>query len=319
MSTLKPLIVILGPTASGKTDLAIKLAKKFNGEIVCADSRTIYQGMDIGTAKPVPKIRNSKSKIRNGYIIKGVSHYLIDIVKPNQNFTVAQFKKMAIKIIKDIQQRKKIPFLVGGTGLYISAIVDNLEIPAVRPDKNLRKKLESQAKKYGSDYLYKKLIKLDPEAKNFIQKENLRRVIRALEVCLKLKKPFSQLRKKGGPLFKILQIGIKIPRKKLYQRINQRVEQMIKMGLVDEVKKLSKKYSLNLPSMSAIGYREIGLYLQNKISLNQAIELIKKNTRHYAKRQMTWFKKDKRIHWLSANNFQKIQKLIKKFIGEDQP
>lgn len=314
-TNLKSLVVILGPTASGKTDFAIKLAKKFKGEIICADSRTIYKGMDIATAKPLGK----KSIINNqlSIIIQGIPHYMIDIIKPNQTFTVAQFKKIAIKIIKDIHQRGKLPFLVGGTGLYISAIVNNLEIPSVRPDKNLRKKLEKQAKKYGLNYLYKKLLKQDPEAQNFVQKDNLRRIIRALEVCLKTKKPFSQLRQKGKPLFKTLQIGIKIPRQKLYQRINQRVDKMIKMGLVDEVKKLSRKYSFNLPSMSGIGYRQIKLYLQNKKSLNEAIDLIKRDTRHYAKRQMTWFKRDKRIRWLSPTNFKKAQKIIKKFIEKN--
>ncbi|MGB9609205.1 MAG: tRNA (adenosine(37)-N6)-dimethylallyltransferase MiaA [Minisyncoccia bacterium] len=314
-SNLKPLIVILGQTASGKTDLAIKLAKKYQGEIICADSQTIYKGMNIGTAKP----KGKKSIINNhpALIVRKIPHYMIDIVKPNQTFSVGQFKNLAIKIIKDIHRRGKIPFLVGGTGLYISAIVDNLEIPRVRPDRKLRKKLEEQAKKYGLNYLYKKLLKLDPEAKNFVQKENLRRVIRALEVCLKTKNPFSQLRQKGKPLFNVLQIGVKIPRPLLYQRINQRVDKIIKLGLIQEVKKLVKKYSFNFPAMDAIGYRQIGLYLNKKISLKQAIELIKRDTRHYAKRQMTWFKRDKRIHWVSPDNFQIIQKLIKNFIEKN--
>lgn len=309
---LKPLVVILGPTASGKTDIAIKLAKKFRGEIICADSRTIYKGMDIGTAKPCGRqITKNKWRIT---IVKNIPHYMIDIVRPDQIFTVAQFKNQAIEIIKNIHEHGKIPFLVGGTGLYISAIVDNLRIPHVPPNKKLREKLIKQSKKYGTIYLYKKLLKLDPESKNFVRKENLRRIIRALEVCLKTKKPFSQLRQKGKPLFNVLQIGIKIPRQKLYQRINQRVDKMIRMGLAKEVKKLAKKYSFNLPSMTGIGYRQIGLYLQNKISLEQAVELIKRDTRRYAKRQMTWFKRDKRICWLRSDNLKKIEQLIKKFI-----
>lgn len=326
---LPPLIVILGPTASGKTGMAIKLAKKYNGEIICADSRTIYKGMDIGTAKPGP--RKSTRMNHKCSLINGVPHYMIDMVRPDQEFTVAQFKEQAIKIIKDIQKRGKLPFLVGGTGLYISAIVDNWQMPAVPPNKKLREKLEKQTKRYDSGYLYQKLLKLDPRAKDFIQKENLRRVIRGLEVCLLTKKPFSQLRQKGEPMFKVQQIGIKIPRKQLYKRINQRVDKMIKIGLVGEVKKLSKKYSWHLPAMSGLGYRQIGLYLQNKIGLDEAIELIKKETRHYAKRQMTWFsapkgrdlaslagqaggRRDKRIHWFSPINLKKIQRLIKNFI-----
>lgn len=327
MSTLPPLIVILGPTASGKTDLAIKLAKKISAdglvsgwksaEIVCADSRTVYRRMDIGTAKPLPKIKGQGSKVpgragKSGYIIQGVPHYIIDIVKPDEEFTVAQFKNLALKIIHDIHQRGKLPFLVGGTGLYISAIVDNLEIPAVPPDKKLRKKLEQQIKKYGLPYLYQKLIKLDPEAKQFVSEDNPRRVIRALEVCLKTKKKFSLLRQQGEPLFRVLQAGVKISRPELYQKINQRTDQMIKAGLVEEVKGLGEKYSFNLPAMSGIGYRQIGLYLKNKISLNEAVELIKKDTRHYAKRQMTWFRRDKRIRWLNPNNFKQAIQLIKK-------
>ncbi|MDD3102498.1 MAG: tRNA (adenosine(37)-N6)-dimethylallyltransferase MiaA [Patescibacteria group bacterium] len=327
MSNRKKLIVILGPTASGKTDIALKLAKKISAqgrpasgwhgvEIICADSRTIYKGMDIGTAKAVPKTRNR-------YIINGIQHHMIDIIQPNQEFTVAQFKQKAIEIIDDIQKRNKTPFLVGGTGLYISSLVDNFDIPAIAPDEKLRKKLEKMANQYGPDYLWKKLIKLDPEAKKFIQKENIRRVIRALEVCLKTKKPFSQARQKGEPLFKTLLIGINLPRQTLYQKINQRVDKMIDIGLIDEVKKLIKKY---LPTgalaktglahsraFSGIGYKEIISYLRNEITLPEATDLIKKNTRHYAKRQITWFKRDKRIKWIKKLN--QAQILIKKFLA----
>ena len=321
MSNLKKIIVILGPTASGKTDIALKLAKEFKGEIICADSRTIYKGMDIGTAKPLHGTWDMEHGTRI-YKINGIPHYMIDVVRPNQEFTVAQFKQKAIEIINDIQKRNKIPFLVGGTGLYISSLVDNFDIPAIAPDKKLRSKLEKMAAKYGPDYLWKKLIKLDPKAEKFIQKENLRRVIRALEVCLKTKKPFSQIRQKGEPLFETLLIGINQPRLILYQRINQRVDKMIKSGLINEVKKLMKKYlpagalakvgSVNLPAFSGIGYKEIISCLRGEINLIEAADLIKKNTRHYAKRQITWFKREKRIYWIK--NIQEAEKLIKKFI-----
>jgi len=308
------LIVVLGPTATGKTDFAIKLAKQFRGEIVCADSRTIYQQMDIGTAKPgprkYPRINHKFPQI----IIKGAVHYLIDIKKPNENFTAAEFKERALKIIKDVQSRGKIPFLIGGTGLYISAVINNLDIPKIAPDKKLRKKLEVYAKKYGLKKLYAKLIKLDPEAKNFIDAKNPRRIIRALEVCLKTKQKFSQLRQPGQSLFNILQIGLNLPRQELYKKINSRVDQMIKNGLIKETKSLMKKYSPNLPSMTGIGYQQVGLYLKNKITLPEAIELIKKDTRHYAKRQLTWFKRDKNIKWLNQNNTTSAEKIIKKFI-----
>ncbi len=314
------LIVILGPTASGKTELALKLAKKYNGEIICADSRTVYREMNIGTAKPGQneklKMKNEKcSAKRNSYqkpiFINHIPHYLIDVVKPDQKFSVAEFKQKTLKIIKGVHQKNKIPFLVGGTGLYISAVVDNLDIPKVPPDKKLREKLENNIKKYGLNYLWGKLIKLDSEAANFVQKQNPRRIIRALEVCLKTKKTFSELRKKGEQLLNVLQIGIKIPFEKLEWKIGQRTDQMIENGLIEETENLIKKYSSS-PLLNTIGYQEIVSYLQNKISLDQAISLIKKNTRRYARRQMTWFKRDKRIHWIK--NQKEAERLLKNFL-----
>ena len=277
------LIVILGPTASGKSDLAIKLAKKFSGEIVSADSRQIYKEMDIGTNKLTQKQ------------MSGIKHYLIDMIKPDQEFTLAQYKRLAVKAIKDIQKRGKLPFLVGGTGLYIQVIVDNLQIPRAKPDKKLRNKLE----KLTNQELLQQLKKIDPLTARAIDLNNKRRLIRALEVCLKTKKPFSQQRKKGQPLFDVCQIGLKLNKKTLERRINQRVEQMLKMGLIEEAKKLTKKYSLDWPAMSGIGYQEISQYLQGKINLEQVKALIKQHTRQYARRQMTWFKKDQRINWLN--------------------
>jgi tRNA dimethylallyltransferase len=299
------LIVILGPTAIGKTDFAIKLAKQVNGEIISADSRTVYQQMNIGTAKP----SSSQRKL--------IPHYLLDVRRPDQIFTVAEFKKQALRIIQDIQSHGKIPFLVGGTGLYISAIVNNLSVPQIAPDKKLRKKLEVYIKKYGLKKLYAKLIKLDPEAKEFIDPKNPRRIIRAIEVYLKTKQKFSQLRQSGQPLFRTLQIGLNLPRHKLYEKINNRTDQMIKSGLIKETQGLMKKYSPNLPSMSGIGYKQISLYLKNKISLPIAIELIKRDTRRYAKRQLTWFKRDKNIRWLVSDDAARAKKIIKNFIKRE--
>jgi tRNA dimethylallyltransferase len=290
------LIVILGPTGSGKSELAVKLAKKFEGEIVSADSRQIYQEMDIGTAKITKKQ------------MAGIPHYLINRVKPNQEFTLARYKKEAIKIIKDIQKRNQLPFLVGGTGLYIQAVVDNLQIPQVKSDKKLRNKLE----RLTNQQLYQRLKKLDPLALQTIDPNNKRRMIRALEVCLKTKKPFSRQKQKGRALFNILQIGLKLDKKTLEKRINQRVGKMFKAGLVREVEKLIKKYRPGLASMSGIGYQEIIPYLQNKISLSQAKKLIKLHTRQYARRQMTWFKRDQRIIWL--DNYKKAEQTIKQFL-----
>ncbi len=293
---MKKLVVILGPTASGKTELAISLAKKINGEVVSADSRQIYRGFNIGTAKPTREM------------MKKVKHYLIDIKKPNQIYTAWQYKKDAVEKINKIIERGKIPFLVGGTGLYIKAVVDNLKIPQVEPDLKLRKKLELRIKKEGLKNLYEELIKIDPEAAYIVDPNNPRRVIRALEVALKTKKPFSLQRKKGKPLFDVLQIGL-LPNK---EKIEKRADKMIKAGLVKEVKNLIKTYDKNLPTFDAIGYREIIDYLGGKISLAEAIEKIKKNTWRYAKRQMTWFKKDQRIHWIRSKK--EAEKLIKKFL-----
>jgi len=295
---MNKLIVILGPTASGKTDLSIKLAKRYNGEVVSADSRQIYKGMDIGTAKPLE--------------LENIDHWLLDIKNPNQNYTVAEYKKDAIKAIKNIQKRGKLAILVGGTGLYIKAVAENLDIPKIEANPLLRKKIEKEAEKFGLDYVFQKLIKLDPEAAYIIDSKNPRRVIRALEITLLTKKPFSQQRKIGKPLFDVLEIGISVPNEKLKEKINLRVDEMIKNGLIEEVEKLVKKYDAGQQAFDAIGYREIIDFLNKKITLEQAAEAIKINTWHYAKRQMTWFKRDKKINWIK--DFKKSEKLVKQFI-----
>ena len=291
------IIVIVGPTASGKSDLAIKIAEKFNGEIISADSRQIYKGMNIGTAKP------TKSEMGK------IPHRLIDIKNPDKNYTVRQYKKDCLIAIKKLIRRKKIPILVGGTGLYIKAVVDNLKIPEAKPDFRLRKKLERELKLKGLNYLYQNLIELDPEAAYIIDSKNPRRIVRALEITLKTKKPFSQQRKSGKKLFNSLKIGIFLPKEKLLEKINERVNKMLKNGLIKEVRGLIKKYPAGLPAFDAIGYREIINYLQGKISLDETTALIKRNTWKYAKRQMTWFsamgksasggKRDKEIIWIN--------------------
>jgi len=309
------LIVILGPTAAGKTSLALKLAQEFDGEIISADSRQIYRGMDIGT----DKIKNgglkqtppaSRPKIDKLFYdqIKGINHYLIDIVNPDEEYTLAQFKKDAVTAIQDIQKRGKLPFLVGGTGLYIKAVVDNLQIPSVPPDEAIRSELEAM----NNEKLMAELEKLDPVSAKKIDLNNKRRLIRAVEVCRITGQPFSEQTKKGEQLFDILQIGLKAPREKLYERIEQRVEEMFTEGLLEEVKGLAEKYSSDLPAMSGIGYKEVGQYLQNKISLEETKELIKRNSRRYAKRQLTWFKRDERIKWVE--DYKRIKLIIEKLI-----
>jgi len=325
------LLVILGPTASGKTTLALKIAKKFRGEVVSADSRQIYKGMDIGTAKPrrngaVLPYLNSKCKNQNAklkfkiqnnltskpVIANGVAHWLIDIKNPNESYTVAEFKDHAVKIIKDIQAAGKLPILCGGTGLYVEAVTKNLDIPRVPPNPELREKLERELQKKGTGFLYKKLVNLDPEAAYIIDPKNGRRIIRALEVMLATNRPFTSQRRRGKPLFKILQIGISRDREELNKIIDKRVDQMIKRGLVREVRNLTKKYPKNLPAFDAIGYREIIRYLDEKNSLDEAVAEIKKNTRRFARRQMSWFRRDKTIKWVKSRK--EAERLIKKFL-----
>ena len=262
------LIVILGPTASGKTDLAIKLARKYNGEVVSADSRQVYKGMNIGTAKPLD--------------LEGVPHWLLDIKNPSQNYTAAEYKKDAVKAIKNIQKKGKLPILAGGTGLYIKAVVENLNIPKVKTNLLLRQKIEKEIEKRGLDYVFKKLVKLDPEAAYIVDSKNPRRVVRALEVCRLTKKPFSKQRKAGKPLFDVLEIGISLPPEKLKEIINIRVYQMANQGLVGEVEKLVKKFGSGQQAFDAIGYREIINFLNpekngaaKKITLDKALENIK--------------------------------------------
>jgi len=294
--TNKPkLVVILGPTASGKTALSIKLAKKFNGEIISADSRQVYKGMDIGTGKITKKG------------MKDIPHYLLDVANPKRKFTVAQYKKLADKAINKIVGENKRPFLVGGTGFYIQAIIDNIEIPKVKPDWNLRKKLEKKT----TQELFKLLKKRDKKRALDIDKYNRRRLIRALEIVIKTKKPIPFLKKE--PRFNLLVIGIKKSQKHLQELIQKRLNKRLKKGMVTEVKRL-RKQGLSWKRLEEFGleYRYIAYYLQNKISYQEMIAKIQKESEHYTKRQMTWFKRDKRINWVK--NQQEAKKLVNNFL-----
>jgi tRNA dimethylallyltransferase len=278
---LKPLIVVLGPTGSGKSPMAEQLAEEFNGELISADSRQIYKGMDIGTNKS--------------------EAYLTDLINPGEDFSVAQYKELALKTIKEIHNRNNLPILIGGTGLYIQAVVDNLFIPKVKAHPALRAKLT----KSTPEELFQKLKVLDPEEARTIQKDNKRRLIRAIEVCLAGHK-FSN-RNKGKPLFEILQIGIEMNRGQLYQRIDKRVEAMFQDGLEEEVASLSD----NLPD--TIGYEEFKL----KLGTRKTISLIQKHTRRYARRQIGWFKRDERIEWVK--DYKQARKLTKDFLSKYVP
>jgi len=286
---MKPKIVaVVGPTASGKSSLGTEIAKKFNGEILCVDSRTVYLGLDVGTAKssPLTPLLGGEGEV--------IQHGL-DLVNPDEEMNGALFKEYADKVIADILSRGKLPVLVGGTGLWFDMIIDNLEMPEVEPDLVLRAELE----KRSEEELFFEFKKLDPVGAEIIDQKNKRRLIRALEVCKKTGQPFSELRKKGEPKYDVLWLGVDWPKNILDERIDQRVDEMIENGLVDEVKNLMEKYGDKIYAMSGIGYQEICRFLNSQISLVEAVEEIKTNTKHYAKRQRTWFKKNKNIHWLT--------------------
>lgn len=310
-NSLPKIIAVVGPTASGKTDLGLALAKEFNGEVVSADSRQIYKKMDIGTAKPKSDfgLRTSDSG-RETYIVEGVPHHLMDIVDPGKEFSLADYKKLALKAIRDILRRGKLPIVVGGTGLYIQALVDNFDIPKIKPSKKLRSQLE----KKPLAQLVALLKKIDPASAKKIDLKNSRRVLRALEVFILSGESFFKQRTKSAPLFNVLQIGIDLPRPELFARIDARVDKQIEEGLLEETKKLEKKYGWHLPSMSGIGYKQMGFYLRGEATLDEAINILKRDTRRYAKRQMTWFDRDKKIIWIKNTDLASVEGLVRKFL-----
>lgn len=284
------LVVILGSTAVGKTALAIDLAKRLNGEIISADSRLFYQGMDIGTAKPTLEERHR------------VPHHLMDGTTPDQPWSLAVFQREAQRLILDISRRGCLPFLVGGTGQYIQAVTQAWDIPKVLPDSRLRHALEAWAAEISPSGLHARLSLLDPQAASQMDPQNLRRTIRALEVILTTGKRFSDQSQRGASPYRLFQIGLKLPRQELYARIDDRISSMLRLGLIDEVKTLlAQGYAPDLPPFSAIGYREIIAYLQGKVSLDEAIMLMKRQSRVFVRRQANWFKEtDPAIHWFNA-------------------
>ncbi|QNU68832.1 tRNA (adenosine(37)-N6)-dimethylallyltransferase MiaA [Ruminiclostridium herbifermentans] len=288
-------IVIVGPTASGKTNLSIELAKKLNGEIISADSMQIYKHMDIGTAKPTTDE------------MQGIKHYLIDEVLPNEEFNVVKFKELAEKYIEEIIAKGKLPIIVGGTGLYISSLIDNINFSESQCDWELREKLKKEAEEFGAEYLHDKLKQVDEEAAKNIHPNNVKRVIRALEVYYQTQKPISyhnEMSKRVPPKYKFMLIGLTMDRQYLYERINKRVDIMLKNGLVEEVKALvDNGFSESITAMQGIGYKEILAYLEGKNSLEEAVEIIKRDSRRYAKRQLTWFRRIKDIKWFNIDDY----------------
>jgi tRNA dimethylallyltransferase len=287
-----PLIIIAGPTASGKTALSIELAKKLKGEIVSADSRYFYRGMDIGTAKP------AKTEMQS------VPHHLIDVAEPDETWSLAKFQTEALRIIDYIHSRDKMPILVGGTGQYIHSVMHAWSMPAQERNDQLRAVLEKEVIVRGRDTLYEYLKIVDPLAASQIDNRNFRRTLRAVEVILLTGRRFSDQRRISASKYNRKMIGIKIERNELYARIDQRIEKMIEDGLIDEVKKLiAKGYSPINSSMSAIGYREIYHFINGTINLDEAIVLMKRNTRQFVRRQANWFKvNDPQIQWFTHHD-----------------
>lgn len=286
------LVAIVGPTGTGKSALAIALARRFDGEVVNADSRQVYVGMDIGTAKPSPEERAQ------------VPHHLFDIARPDEPFSLGRWLELARRALEDIWSRGRLPLLVGGTGQYVWALLEGWTVPRVPPRPELRRLLEERARREGVDSLYRELTQRDPQAAAFIDPRNLRRVVRALEVMEATGRPFSEQRQRAGPSVPCLVIGLWLPRPELYRRTDQRVEEMVRRGLVEEVRRLlAAGYSPGLPAMSSIGYKEVCQHLQGEISLAEAVERIKTGTHRLVRHQENWFRRsDRRIRWLRADD-----------------
>ncbi len=302
----KPLILLVGPTAVGKTSISINIAKKINSEIISADSMQIYKYMDVGTAK----IRDDEKK--------GIKHYMIDIVKPDEQFSVSDFQKKSYEYIDHILSNDSLPMVVGGTGLYINSLVNNLDFTNAVSNWQLREKYKEKAKKYGNEYIHSELRKVDAESADRIHVNDTKRIIRALEVYYETGKPMTYYYNKfrqPNPRFNIAYIGLKMSRKRLYDRINKRVDIMINNGLIDEVKEIIEMgYSRDLTSLKAIGYKEIIKYIDGEYSLNEAKKILKRNTRRFAKRQLTWFRRDKRVYWVNIDEFESEEVIINNII-----
>ena len=302
---MKPLIAILGPTAVGKTETSLKLAAEFHGEIVSADSRQVYRGMDIGTAKPTQDEQ------------RRAPHHLLDVVNPDETFNLSDYQHHAYAAISDIHARGHVPVLVGGTGLYVRAVLEGLSIPRVAPNLERRAQLEKE----NPDELYARLQQIDLAAASKIDPHNIRRVIRAIEVCEESGRPISEQQTHSAPNYRVLRIGLTMPREKLYDRINARVDAMIQAGLVDEVRGLIERgfTSKNIPAMSGLGYRQIEQFVLGHTSLDEAIRVLKRDTRRFVHHQYSWFRlADARIHWfdMALVEYDAIRALVADFLSE---
>jgi tRNA dimethylallyltransferase len=309
MVTAHPaLIVLLGPTASGKTDLALELAEAFGGEIVGADSRQVYRQMDIGSAKPT---RAQQAR---------APHHLIDVVNPDEPFSLADYLRLARAAIANVHARQRVPLLVGGTGQYITALVEGWNTPEAPPDPALRAELEAYAAEHGSAALFARLCAADPEAAAFVDARNVRRVIRALEVIAVTGQPFSAQRRHDPPLWRVLQFGLTLDREALYARADRRIGQMMEAGFLDEVRGLlAQGYDRHLPSLSALGYRELCGHLLDGVPLDAALEQTRFATHDFIRRQYTWFRgHDRDVRWLDATGAaEPMQQAVTAWLDEE--
>lgn len=289
------LLVITGPTASGKTDLAIQAASHLNGEIISADSMQIYRYMNIGTAKPTIEEQ------------QGIPHHMIDIVDPDEEYNAALFQKQANDCIRDVANKGKLPILAGGTGLYINSIIYPMNFTDAVNDPDYRKQLQKILIQYGVSYLHHMLEEVDPDTAGRLHPNDTRRVMRALEVYHLSGKPmkdYQQNYKEMEPPYNLLLYGLTMDRQQLYQRINQRVDKMVKLGLIQEVEGLlNRGYTKKLVSMQGLGYKEVISYLEGLSTLEETLDILKRDTRRFAKRQLTWFRKEGRVHWLNFDEF----------------
>ncbi|MGF6950996.1 tRNA dimethylallyltransferase [Neobacillus sp. B4I6] len=300
LDSKQKLLVIIGPTAVGKTKLSIEMAKRYNGEIISGDSMQIYRGMDIGTAK----IKKDE--------MEGIPHYLIDIKEPFENFSVAEFQLLVRAKIGEIAKKGKLPIIVGGTGLYIQSVIYDYQFSDVPGDESYRLKLEERVKKIGNEALYKELLEVDPGSASQIHQNNVRRVIRALEIFHLTGKTMQEFQSTQQPdlLYNTAIVGLSMEREKLYERINYRVDLMMEEGLIEEVKGLYQRGLRDCQSIQAIGYKEMYAYLEGRVPLEEAIENLKQNSRRYAKRQLTWFRNKMEVSWFDMTNVEDTSKKI---------
>ncbi|MGI6684771.1 MAG: tRNA (adenosine(37)-N6)-dimethylallyltransferase MiaA [Bacillota bacterium] len=293
--------MIVGPTAVGKTEISLEIAANVDGEVISADSMQVYRGMDIGTAK----IKKHEMISSNG---KAIPHHLIDILDPDENFSVADFQFLVRKLIQEINEKGKIPLLVGGTGLYVNSVIDPYNFPKIERDADLRKRLFKEGEHFGNEHLHRKLLSVDPDTAQRLHPNDLRRIVRALEIYYQTGKTLSSIQQEQNNQlsYTTAMVGLFCERHDLYERINQRVDQMIRDGLIEEVHQLLKKgYSPRLKPMQGLGYRHIAAYLTGILTKEEAICLLKRDTRHFAKRQFTWFKRDQRIKWFNIKDYSK--------------